>query len=87
MDQGIWALPNDTNTQTGVYRPLPDGMSSSRIELLSELLADYLGTHDELQSGRAVEVPTIHGSFITLQPDEVSVTEWLRKLVRESALQ
>ena len=55
--------------------------------MLSELIADHLGTHDELQSGRTVEVPFITGSFAPLPPDEISVTVWLRKLVRESALQ
>ena len=87
MEQGIWALPADVFTSAGDYRPVPGAMTPSRKELLSELIADHLGTHDELQSGRTVEVPFITGSFAPLPPDEISVTVWLRKLVRESALQ
>ena len=88
-DGGSWALTPDRATPSGLShrRPELDSMTPLRRELLQEFIGDHLGTHDELTSTEIVEVPAIDGSFARVQSQEVSATEWLRKLVREGMLQ
>ena len=88
-DGGAWALTADSFDAAGSvhYRPPLDKMTPLRRELLQDMIGDHLATYDEMSSGDPVEVPGIDGSFSQVPAADVSVTEWLRKLVREGLQQ
>lgn len=63
VDNGAWAFPAE------------DILSIFRRRLLIDLIADHLRTHTQLVSNIPVMVPTIEGSFVTVQPIDVTATE------------
>ena len=86
-DRGIWTLtPDRRHIIAGLPHLHPELviMSSLQRELFQEIIGDQLGTHDELTPTELVEVPAIDGSFVQIRAQDASVTEWLRKLMREN---
>ena len=53
---------------------------------LIRLLGDNLLTHYKLTASEPVKVATLLGATAVLHPDRVTLTDWLRILVREQAL-
>ena len=64
-DSGVWALTPDRPSRSVLshHSPSLDHMTPLRREVLQGVLADHLGTYDELLSTELVEVSTIDGSF------------------------
>ena len=53
---------------------------------LIRLLGDNLLTHFKLTASESVKIVTLLGATAVLHPDRVTLTDWLRILVREQAL-
>ena len=61
-----------------------DVYSTGRGEFLAELLTTQCATYHQLAGSSDVKVHAITGKVLTLPSKEITITEFLRKLVRES---
>ena len=85
VNQGIFKLPDD-QTNGSSFVSTTANCSPQRRELLVDLISDQLLTHHQMTSGEPVIIYSIAGKRIEVEADEVTITEWLRLLVREAAL-
>ena len=82
---GELRLPRDEQDAWG-FHIRPDAHTFRRRELLIGLIGDNLLTHYQPTSSEPVTVATLTGETAVLDPDHITLTDWLRILVREQAL-
>ena len=82
---GELRLPRDKQDARG-FHIRPDAYIFRRRELLIGLVGDNLLTHYQLTSSEPVKIVTLLGATAVLHPEHVTLTDWLRILVREQAL-
>ena len=78
-------LPRDEQDAQG-FRFRPDARTFRRRKPLIGLIGDNLLTHHQLTSSEPVTVVILIGETTVLDPDHVTLTDWLRILVRKQAL-
>ena len=82
---GKLPLPRDKQ-DAREFHIRPDAHAFHRRELLFRLIGDNLLTHYQLTSSEPVPVVTLTGETAVLDPDDVTLTDWLQILVQEQAL-
>ena len=82
---GELCLPRDKQDAQG-FHIRPDAHTFRHQELLIGLIGDNLLTHYQLTSSEPLTVVTLTGETAVLDPVHVTLTDWLRILVREQAL-
>ena len=82
---GELRLPRDEQNARG-FHIRPDAYTFRRRELLIGLVGVSLLTHYQLTASESVKVVTLLGATAVLHPEHVTLTDWLRILVREQAL-
>jgi len=82
---GALRLPADVEVTPGKWITKLDRHSPSRRQLLKELVSEQLGVYDRLTSNGKVVVTRISGHQDLIEPDAVSMTDWLRIMVQEEA--
>ena len=78
-------LPRDEQDVRG-FRIRPDAHIFRRRELLIRLIGDNFLSHYRLTSSEPVTMVTLTGETAVLDPDHITLTNWLRIVVREQAL-
>ena len=82
---GELRLPRDEQDVRG-FHIRPDAHTFRRRELLIGLIGDNFLTRYRLTSSERVKAVALTGETAVLDPDHVTLTDWLRILVREQAL-
>lgn len=84
-DGGLLKMPVDQKVE-GEWMTVPDELTSRRRELLVDLLHDHLPMYHEMQQDRDVRVHRISGRLDLVPSSQVTMTDWLRLIVREQVL-
>ena len=82
---GELRLPRDEKDARG-FHIRPDAYTFRRRDILIGLVGDNLLTHYQLTASESVKVVTLLGATAVLHSEHVTLTNWLRILVREQAL-
>ncbi|CAM9817579.1 unnamed protein product, partial [Ectocarpus sp. 12 AP-2014] len=70
----------------GRYVTFADEFTPRRVELISDLVQEYLSVSQQIANADHVHVYLITAEVITKPHREVTATDWLRLYVREHAL-
>jgi len=70
----------------GRWVTVADSETPRRVELLTDLIQEYLSVSNQLASAEMVTVYRISGEVESIPRAQVTATDWLRLLVREHAL-
>lgn len=84
-DGGLLKMPVDQEVE-GEWVTVADDLTSRRRELLVDLLHDHLPTYHTMQQDRDVRVFRISGKVNLVPSAQVTMTDWLRLIVREQGL-
>lgn len=88
VSRGAWEMPVDSHKRVHdgpvVCQPFPDELTCYHRKLILELIPLDVALSHNFVNDSFVEVPIITGSFANIESTEVSVSEFLRMLVRNS---
>eukprot|EP00904_Undaria_pinnatifida_P011935 jgi/Undpi1/7872/HiC_scaffold_24.g10344.m1 len=81
-----WTMPKDQLNGTAPASPRRDGLSDLRVAVFMRLLPDSSMVKMAFANNHSTRVPTIDGREVVKMAKDLTITEWMRVFLRETAI-